>query len=112
MSYADDIWEATHRLCDKCGELVPADNDMTLVIAKIPGREFIPAIWYARHFLPVRGDDGTLLCEGSPSRAQYIEGQPRDERGYPYDPIRERLYRKAWADLQADVREQADSSPD
>lgn len=103
MSLKRDVWEATHRICDKCHRWVPPENDMALVMAAtgIPGSEWIPAIWHSRHFLPVLEDDGTVLCEGSPSRAQYIEGQPRDTRGYRYDERLEPLYRSAWRKLQA-----------
>lgn len=103
MGLMDDVYEATHNLCDKCGQPVPVQHDMCAVIAAtgVPGPEMIPALWYSRHFLLVLGPDGTVLCEGSPSRAQYIAGQPRDTRGYPYDARAEALYRAAWAKLQS-----------
>lgn len=54
-----------------------------------------------RHLLPVV-EDGKVVCEGSPSRAQYIEGQPRDPRGslYPYDETIEAQRRAAYASMQ------------
>ena len=102
MSYNEDLREATHRLCDKCNTPVPLTNDMTIVEAAtgLPGAEWAPTLWYCRHFLPVIDDDGNVLCEGSPSRAQYIEGQPRDARGYPYFETMELVYRAAWARVQ------------
>jgi hypothetical protein len=103
MSFEKDLWEATHDLCDKCGRNVPPHNDMPRVLAatRVPGAEWFPALWYSRHFLPVI-EDGVVVCEGSPSRAQYIEGQPRDVRGYPYDASLESVIRAAWAALQED----------
>lgn len=95
----DDIWEATNRICDKCGREVAPGNDMTLVMGLIPGCEIIPTVWKSRHMLPVV-EDGVQVCPGSPSRAQYIEDQPRDTRGYPYLKELEKAYREAWAELQ------------
>lgn len=109
MGLKEDLWEATHNLCDKCGRPVPAANDMVRVMAELPGCEALPAVWYSRHFLPVE-EDGEVVCEGSPSRAQYLEGQPRDTRGFPYIEALEGHYREAWARLQARVRSQADGS--
>ena len=34
---------------------------------------------WSRHLLPVI-QDGVVLCEGSPTRAQFLERQPRDTR--------------------------------
>lgn len=100
MGYKQDLHEATHNLCDKCGRPVPPANDMTMLIAAsgLPGAEWAPTLWYSRHLLPVM-EDGERVCEGSPSRAQYLEGQPRDTRGYDYDHTMEEIYRKAWIAL-------------
>ncbi len=105
MGLQEDLWLATHTLCDKCGRLVPSANDMTRVIAAtgVPGSEWVPTLWYSRHFLPVV-EDGVTVCDGSPSRAQYLPGQPRDSRGYPYIEELEPIYRAAWAALQARER--------
>ena len=47
-----------------------------------------------RHLLP------TEFCEGSPSRVQYLEGQPRDSRPeYPYNEAWEARVRDAYAEL-------------
>lgn len=102
MSYHDEIDDATHMNCDKCGLPVPIQNNMTLVEAAtgLPGCEWAPTLWYARHFLPVLDDDGEVICPGSPSRAQYVEGQPRDTRGYEYDVRLEAIYRRAFATVQ------------
>lgn len=106
MGYEDDLREATHNLCDKCGLPVPFENDMTQVMAAtgLEGAELIPSLWYSRHFLPVVDEDGTVVCKGSPSRAQYLEGQPRDTRGYPYYPELESVYRMAWAKVQGQAK--------
>lgn len=77
--------------CDKCGQEVPWENDATIVESFFQDKPCFIMFYGARHFLPTEG------CEGSPSRAQYIEGQPRDTRGYPYDPMRERGWRKAYS---------------
>lgn len=77
--------------CDKCHMDVPFDNDATFIESIVTGQPFTILANKARHFLP------TENCEGSPSRAQYIEGQPRDKRGYPYNPEMEQVWRDAYA---------------
>ncbi len=103
MSFGDDLEDALGTTCDKCGRPVQPSNDMALVMAAtgIPGCEWIPTLWRSRHFLPLVDEAGVVVCEGSPSRAQYLEGQPRDTRGYPYFAELEPIYRAAWARLQA-----------
>ena len=67
-------------MCDKCGKEVPWENDATVVSSYFQGRAGVIFLYGSRHFLP------TEDCEGSPSRAQYIEGQPRDPREeYSYE---------------------------
>lgn len=80
--------------CDKCGEAVPANNDATLLGAYISGNAGTVLFCAPRHLLP------TDNCEGSPSRAQYLEGQPRDTRGYPYHAENEQVWRDGYALLQ------------
>lgn len=87
--------------CDKCGLEVQASNDATVVQALAYNEPAHCLFYGARHFLPVLDANGNVLCEGSPSRAQYIEGQPRDTRGYAYDETQEARWRNAWATLQA-----------
>jgi len=98
--------------CDKCGQPVAAGNNLLIVglVAKRitnHGVDYDPAdcdVWdltvglshQSRHFLPT--EEG---CEGSPSRAQYIEGQPRDMRGFSYDPDKEALFRAAYARVKS-----------
>ncbi len=54
----------------------------------------------SRHFLPVYRNS-QLICEGFPSRTQYIKGQPRDERPeYPYGPSDE----EDWCETSGYVR--------
>ncbi|MHA2384161.1 MAG: hypothetical protein ACXACT_16430 [Candidatus Thorarchaeota archaeon] len=83
--------------CDKCGHPVPWENDATIIESYFQNEPVFILVHHSRHFLP------TDECEGSPSRAQYIEGQPRDTRGYPYDTKHESKWRSAYA--QAQVRE-------
>jgi hypothetical protein len=80
--------------CDKCGTPVPPANDATFVQAIKNHEPLIVLVAEPRHFLPIPG-----VCEGSPSRAQYIEGQPRDKR-YPYHPEDEKAWRDAYAEVQ------------
>jgi hypothetical protein len=85
--------------CDRCGESVPTRNDTCHFDIFLTGN---PACigGQPRHLLPVVRD-GVVICPGSPSRAQYIEGQPRDPRPrYAYDPKSEQRYRDAWRKLQ------------
>lgn len=77
-------------ICDKCGKPVPKWNDAVLIDAEVTGKSWV-GIVDPRHFLP------TEDCDGSPSRAQYIEGQPRDTRGYTYEPEMEARWRRAHA---------------
>lgn len=82
--------------CDKCGLPVSKKNNAVYVAieaGEIHGFSILTA--QSRHFLP----EGT--CPGSPSRAQYIEGQPRDTRGYDYNSHDEEIWRSAYAKLQA-----------
>lgn len=83
--------------CDKCGKPVPPENDATIVQAYLANDGMHILFFGARHFLP------TEDCAGSPSRAQYIEGQPRDERGFEYDPEMEAKWRKAYEQVKADA---------
>ena len=79
-------------VCDKCGEPVPHANDaVALDIFLGAGPGLITA--QPRHLLP------TDKCPGSPSRAQYLPGQPKDVR-YPYDDAAEPLVRAAYERLQ------------
>lgn len=88
--------------CDKCGGPVLPSNDTTFVMAELYDDPIIIIAAQGRHFLP-EGD-----CLGSPSRAQYIAGQPRDTRGYPYNPENEEPYRQAYARVQSRYGHQAD----
>lgn len=85
--------------CDKCGiDVHPANNVVQLNV--ILGRS--SGLVFSRHLMPHRDENGALVCEGSPSRAQFLRGQPRDPRPeYPYDLEKERRYRAAYAALLA-----------
>ena len=83
--------------CDKCGLPVEPQNDAVslqyvLELGRLP--ETMEQFMYgARHLLPTDG------CEGSPSRAQYLEGQPRDTRGYSLVQKNVEPFRQAYARL-------------
>ena len=87
--------------CNKCGTPVPPSDDVTILDAALTGNPLIALFAISRHILPVV-IDGTLICEGSPSRAQYLEGQPRDTRGYDYIEANEAPTRAAYAAMQLD----------
>mgnify|MGYP000906183313 CR=1 FL=1 len=95
-------------LCDKCGTYVPDANDAVLLEMAIGGVNSFALIFArSRHLLPVIAPDGTVVCVGSPSRAQYLEGQPRDQRtAYAYNPALERRIRTAYAALQEAAKEE------
>lgn len=92
------------RLCDKCGQPVDPRNDALVLQAgalAVAGHEhdamMMVMTCQSRHLLPT-GD-----CEGSPSRAQYLEGVERDPRGvdsYAYNPEVEPVMRQAYAEMQ------------
>ena len=86
--------------CDKCGRVVATINDATVLDAIAFEEPAVAFMYHARHLLPVV-ENGTVVCEGSPSRAQYLDGQPRDTRGYPYLPEHEARYRAAYAEMKA-----------
>lgn len=71
--------------CDKCGQPAAKENDAAVLEAIMLGSPLARLMLESRHLLPVVNDDGTVLCEGSPSRAQYLPEQPRDNRGYEWD---------------------------
>lgn len=107
-------------LCDKCGLPVDPHNDLRNIVADMAAASAVFGEWQApgsgaaeimglvytlkspsRHFLPLINEEGEVLCEGSPSRAQYIEGQPRDSRPeYPYDKRDETAWRRSFAYVQ------------
>ena len=85
----------TTELCDKCGKPVPRENNTAYILYLAFEDPRAALFGPPRHFLPVV-EEGELVCEGSPSRAQYIEGQPRDRRGYPYDESVEPFFREGY----------------
>jgi hypothetical protein len=86
--------------CDKCGGEVSVGDDVTaLLVLETSNRLY--GLAFSRHILPVQKDSVTV-CEGSPSRAQYLEGQPRDPRSaYAYRDELEVLARELYSRLQA-----------
>ncbi|HEX9008177.1 MAG TPA: hypothetical protein VF837_02875 [Patescibacteria group bacterium] len=89
-------------ICDKCGQPVEPDNDAYLLedIINVAFPLSRPGLSGPhRHLLPVG------QCQGSPSRAQYLEGQPRDTRpGMRYYKEYERETRNAYQLLLAKAR--------
>ena len=83
--------------CDKCGKKVSLDNDAVELEVLLGTCSFVCG---ARHLLP------TEDCEGSPSRAQFLEGGTPDPRGYGADLSPEEIiewqekYRAAYQKLQ------------
>lgn len=61
--------------CDKCGELVPENNDAVTWEAKLTGNWTL-VVAIARHLYP------TNICEGSPSRVKYINEHPEAKEVY------------------------------
>jgi len=97
------VLDGSQDFCDRCGEAVPPQNDVREFDALLMDNPVILFVGHSRHILPVV-KDGAVTCPGSPSRAQYIEGQPPDPRArYAYDPKSEERYRTAWRRLQAKV---------
>ena len=99
----NDANEAVHLLlasrvtvtCDKCGLPVEPSNDAVLLDVLVGKGDFLLLLAQPRHLLPT-GD-----CPGSPSRAQYLEGQPRDPRPeYPYIEPAESAIRAAYERMQ------------
>ena len=84
--------------CDKCGKEVPFYNDAVRIETEKSGQPTQTLLYHSRHFLP------TEDCEGSSSRAQYIEGQPRDKRGcYPYIKEEEAAWRAAYEKVRGNI---------
>lgn len=106
--------DTTADRCDKCGEEVSDGNNLCVIVGIATAfkdgirsdqmiRRVINEIRMqrpARHFLPVPAAEGRKPCEGSPSRAQHIEGQPPDPRGFPYESESEPYYRAAYIKAQ------------
>lgn len=80
-------------VCDKCGKEVPENNDATIFWSFVL-RDPTLCLNLPRHLLP------TEHCEGSPSRAQYLEGQPRDTRRYVYDKRYETIIREKYVEYR------------
>lgn len=99
--------------CDKCGKPVQPSNDAVLLDAIGQGINLedswamtLRLNYGARHLLPVV-EEGQVVCVGSPSRAQYLPGQPRDPRNAYNDDI-EAPIREAYATLQELCRQNAE----
>ena len=89
--------------CDKCGREVEPNNDVGSFMAILADEPLVVLLGPPRHLLPVE-ENGQVVCEGSPSSAQYLEGQPRDTRPqFPYRAIREAPFREAFRKLQEEA---------
>mgnify|MGYP001560268297 CR=1 FL=1 len=87
--------------CDKCGREVDPKNDAVnfdSIRTRNPGLMAAQS----RHLLPVYDGERNLMCEGSPSRAQYIMEVNPDTRGYGYNPELAPGFQEAWRRLQED----------
>ncbi len=85
--------------CDKCGRIVPPRNNAVNLEIKseLPSEALLKAD--SRHLMPVV-ENGKIVCVGSPSRAQYLPGQPRDTRNkFPYNPKRESYMRECYKEM-------------
>lgn len=90
-------------VCDKCHRKVSPENDASVLDLKTG----IALLHNPRHLLPVIVED-VVVCEGSPSRAQYIDGQRRDKRSrYQYRTEYEDQFRAAYAEMQREVATKA-----
>jgi hypothetical protein len=86
-----------HPRCDQCGHEVKPENDAIIIDAFVHMAPVPTPDQPRRHFLPVYdAGTGTMICGGSPSRAQYIWDRPRDPRGSAYIPEFEARYREAF----------------
>jgi hypothetical protein len=85
-------------VCDRCGR--PVANSNNVLLFDWARNPILSLFAPFRHLLPVI-ENGEQVCAGSPSRAQYLEGQPRDTRPeYAYDPAQEIPHREAYIRLQ------------
>ena len=79
---ANSLWVPGY--CEKCGRLVFPGEDAVLIEA-VKNNDMLGLLEpTSLHLFPTKN------CPGSPSRAQYFDGQPRDSR-HPYD-IREKVW--------------------
>ncbi len=87
--------------CDKCGkEVDPKDDVVNLDFILRGDLSLIGA--QSRHIRAQYDEDRVEVCEGSPSRAQYIFEVRADQRPeYGYDSTLVKIYQDAWVKLQA-----------
>ena len=87
-------------ICSRCGEEVLASNNAVLFDGLLQHVDVRSIHGEARHLLPVYDENGIKTCIGSPSRAQYLEGQPKDTRGgHDYHPEVEDIFRAIYAEM-------------
>ena len=89
--------------CPKCGQLVTLENNgalLDLIVQAHPTPLLAMMVTQAFHLLPLV-QEGQMVCPGSPSRAQYLRGQPRDIRPHIiYRPERRPAMQAAYAEMQ------------
>lgn len=89
--------------CPKCGRSVSLENNgalLDLIVQEHPAPLLAMMVTQAFHLLPLV-QQGRLLCPGSPSRSQYLPGQPRDTRPHiMYRSERQSVMRAAFAEMQ------------
>lgn len=91
------IMNLINYVCDKCGKTVPSDNDALSYEAVLYQHPRMFNGDRTRHLVPVVDENGTVLCQGSPSRAQYFPGQAPDTHPeYKINPERLDAHRMAY----------------
>lgn len=76
--------EKTGGTCDKCGQVVPPWNNVSIFEYINTGGSVFNYLNLNRHFLPVVDEHNVVICEGSPSRSQYLsQGMMETRRAYP-----------------------------
>lgn len=97
------------QICYRCRRhLDIKDNAVVIHLLAVGSDPSIPKKPALMHLLPIKTWWGKVVCRGSPSRAQYIEGQKRDTRdGFRYNPTDEPRWRQAYELLQTGTLEEA-----
>lgn len=106
---------AKNRVCFKCLRAVLPGNDGRFIAAlALPALEAVGEGSRTIHFLPEFEKDASgkeiLVCSGSPYHAQYINGQPRDKRGFLYLQEHESIWRAAYEKAQKLMRNERGGS--
>lgn len=65
------------KCCDKCGREVLDHNNAINLDIELFGTDINLAMMSPRHLFPIV-ENGTVVCEGSPSRVHRLVGQVKD----------------------------------